>query len=151
MAGSIEYEILVHHTADLQRAVRDNLTPLGAELVSAEIITPSQYREIRNPHRPVDERGADLVEYVQNKVLQNPQHYYAFIEILWSDLSQYDDILTKLEHARLLQESEWQPVTPQSPPPREDDNQLPAQGIYLVFVPILHGDGLYTGDIFKLF
>ena len=134
MAGSIEYEVLVHHTADLQRAVKDNLISLGAELVSAEIITPIQYRETRNPHRPVDERGADLVEYIQNKVLQNPQHYYTFIEILWSDLPRYDDILTKLEEARLLQESERQPMIPQPPPPREDDNLLSAQGILFLLI-----------------
>ena len=66
MAESVEYKVLIRHTVDLQLAVKDNLTPLGAQLVSAEIITLDQYREIRNPHRPVNERGADLVEYVQN-------------------------------------------------------------------------------------
>ena len=134
MAGSVEYQVLVRHTVDLQRAVKYNLTPLGAELVSAEIITPGQYREIRNANRPVDERGADLVEYVQNKVYQNPRHYHAFIDALRCDLSQYGDVLTKLEQARLSQVSERQPVIPQPPPPREDDNQLPAQGILFLLV-----------------
>ena len=142
MEGSVEYEVLIRHTTDLQVAVKDHLTPLGGQLVSAQIITTGQYEEIRNPHRPVNERGADLVKYVQNKVLQNHQHYYAFTEILWSDPSRYDDILTKLEQARLSQVSEQQPVIPQPPPPREDGNRLPVQGIlfFVGLVPILHGD-----------
>ena len=139
MAGSVEYKVLIRHTVYLQRAVKDNLISLGAELVAAEIITPSQYREIRNTSRPVDERAADLVGYVQNKVCQNSQHYHAFLGALRSDLSQYGDILTILEQAmlshvseqqaRLSQVSEQQPMIPQPPPLREDDNQLPAQGI----------------------
>ena len=136
MAGSrsVEYEVLVRHTVDLQVAVKDNLTPLGAQLVAAQIITPDQYREIRNAHRSVNERGADLVGYIQNKVRQDPRHYHTFIGALRSDPSQYGDILTKLEQARLSQASERQPVIPQPPPPREDDNQLPAQGILFLLV-----------------
>ena len=134
MAGSVEYKVLVRHTVDLQQAVKDNLTALGAQLVAAEIITPGQYREIRNPNRPVNERGADLVEYVQNKVRQDPRHYQAFLGALWSDLSQYGGILAKLKQASLSQVSEQQPLIPQSPLSREDDDQLPPQGILLLLV-----------------
>ena len=151
MAGSVEYKVLVHHTVDLQVAVKDNLTPLGGQLVAAEIITPDQYEEIRNPHRSVNERGADLVGYVQNKVRQNPQHYHAFIDALRSDPSQYGDILTKLEQAMLSQVSERQPMIPQPPPPREDDNRLSAQGILFLLdlVSILHGPR-YSHSFVKL-
>jgi hypothetical protein len=139
MAGSVEFEVLIRHTVDLQLAVKESLTPLGAQLVSAQIITLDQYEEIRNAHRPVNERGADLVGYIQNKVRQDPQHYQAFIDTLKSDLSQYRDIMTKLEETRL----QWQPVhvVTQHPPREEGDNPLPAQGILFVFVLVLHGDG----------
>ena len=100
MAESFEYKVLIRHTVDLQLAVRDNLTSLGARLVSAEIITPDQYEEIRNPHRPVNERGADLVGYVQNKVRRDLRQYHTFLGALQSDPSQYRDILTKLEKTR---------------------------------------------------
>ena len=126
-----EYELLVRHTVDLQLAVQDNLTHLGAQLVAAQIITPDQYEEIRNAHRPVNERGADLVGYAQNKVRQDPRQYHAFIGALRSDLSQYGDIVTKLEQTRLPQASERQPVILQPPPPRGCGNRLPAQGILL--------------------
>ena len=129
MADSVEYKVLVCHTADLELAVRENLTSLGARLVSAEIITRDQYREIRNTQRSVNERGADLVDYVQNKVQRNPRHYHAFIGALKSDMSQYGDILTKLEQARLPQALEMQVLNPQLSPQREDDNPLPAQGM----------------------
>ena len=134
MAGSVEYEVLVRHTVDLQRAVEDNLTPLGAQLVSAQIITSGQYREIRNANRPVNERGADLVGYVQNQVRRNPWQYHAFLGVLRSDPSQYGDIPAKLEQARFSHASERQPVIPQPPPPREDNNRLPAQGILFLLV-----------------
>jgi hypothetical protein len=112
MAGSVEYEALIRHTPDLQQAVKGNLTPLGAQLVAAQIITTDQYGEIRNPHRSTTDRVADLVEYVQNKVRRNPQYYRAFIGALKSDLSQYGDILTKLEETRFSVTSERQPVIP---------------------------------------
>ena len=70
---------------------------LGAQLVSAQIITPDQYEKIRNCHQAVAERAADLVGYIQIKVHQDPQHYHAFIDALKSDLSQYGGILAKLE------------------------------------------------------
>ena len=77
--------------------LRMDLINLGAQLVSAQIITPDQYDKIRNAHQSVNERVADLVGYVQRKVLQNPWYYHAFIVALRSDQSQYGDILTKLE------------------------------------------------------
>jgi hypothetical protein len=126
MAGSVEYEVLIRNTVDLQLAVKANIISLGAQLVAAQVITPDQYEEIRNAHRPVNERGADLVGYVQTKVRQDPRHYRAFIDALKSDLSQYSDILTKLENAVI------------QPPPREEGgNQLPTQGILFVFVLVL--------------
>jgi hypothetical protein len=124
MAESVEYKVLIYHTADLELAVKESLTPLGAQLVSAQIITPEQYAKIRNPHQPINERGADLVGYVQNKVRQDPRYYYAFIGTL---KSAYGDILTKLEETRLTLASERQPVIPQHPP-REGTYGVPAQG-----------------------
>ena len=129
MAGSGEYDVLIRHTTDLQVAVRANLTHLGGQLVTLQIITPDQYEEIRNAHRSVNDRVADLIGYVQNKVRQNSLHYHTFLGALRCDLSQYGDILMKLEQARLSHVSEQQPVIPQPPPPREDDNRPPAQGM----------------------
>ena len=140
MAGSVEYEVLIRHTVDLQLAVKDNLTPLGARLVAAQIITADQYEEIGNAHRSVSERGANLVEFVQNKVRQNPWHYHIFLGALRSDLSQYGDILTKLEETRLSVASERQSMIPPPPPPTGGGNPLPAQGSYDVCVCLGFGN-----------
>ena len=99
MAELAEYETLIRHTVDLQLTVRADLVSLGAQLVSAAIITPSQYQEI-NSCTSIDKRAADLIGYVQNKVHQNSQHYDTFIGVLMSDQSQYGDILAKLQETR---------------------------------------------------
>ena len=158
MEGSIEYRVLIRHTTDLQVAVRANLTPLGGQLIAAQIITPGQYEEIRNAYRSINERGADLIGYIQNKVYQNPWHYHTFLGILRSDMFQYGDILAKLEQtwlsqvseqqARLSQVSERQFVIPQPPLPREDVNRLSAQGI--LFLLVLSRFCMCTGDISSL-
>lgn len=99
MAGSAEYRALTRHTSDLQLAIGRNLTPLGAGLVGAELITPDQYDDIRTPYRPVNDRAADLVRFIQIKVCQNPQHYNTFIDTLKKDEREYRDILKKLEES----------------------------------------------------
>ena len=99
MAGSAEYGVLIQHTGDLKLAVRANLTSLGAQLLSAKVVTTDQYDEIRIAQRSPNDRAADLVRYVQDKVRQNRQHYYAFIGALKEDESEYRDILAKLEES----------------------------------------------------
>ena len=82
MVLSPEYRTLVQHTYDLQLAVKMQLVPLGAKLVSAELITPDQYEEIRNPYKPREDRAADLIYLVQVKVLQDPKYYADFVAVL---------------------------------------------------------------------
>ena len=134
MAGAEchEYEVLIRHTVDLQLAVKANLTPLGAQLVAAKIITLDQYEEIRNAYRPVNDRAADLVGYVQHKVRQEPQHYHDFIGALRSDQSQYHAIMAKLEQSynRDPLTIGQQPVITQRSL-REGSSRLPTQGIIL--------------------
>ena len=77
-----EYQTLVRCTHDLQLGVKMELISLGAELVSAELITPEQYHEARNLHTPLDVRAADLVEFIQLKVQQDPECFYVFVDIL---------------------------------------------------------------------
>ena len=82
MVESPEYRTLVRCTYYLQLAVKLELVPLGAKLVSAELITPDQYEEIRNPYRPREDRAADLIYIVRVKVQQDPQCYDDFVAAL---------------------------------------------------------------------
>ena len=77
-----EYRTLVQCTADLQLAVKMDLISLGAELVSAELITPEQYHEARNLCIPLGVRAANLVYFVQVKVQQDPECFHVFVDIL---------------------------------------------------------------------
>ena len=77
-----EYQTLIRCTADLQLGVKMELISLGAELVSAELVTPEQYHEARNLHTPLGVRAADLVYFVQRKVQQDPECFHVFVNIL---------------------------------------------------------------------
>ena len=68
-----EYRTLVRCTVDLELAMKMELISLGAELVSAELITPEQYHEARNLHVSREMHAANLVEIVQLKVQQDPE------------------------------------------------------------------------------
>ena len=94
---SVEYRTLLRLTGYIELTVKDHLIDIGGKLVESELITPAQYKEIRNTHNPVDSRAADLVGFVQGKVQQNPKHYHTFIDVLKSDQSQYGDLLKKLK------------------------------------------------------
>ena len=94
--NSVEYKTLVHLTSALQLAVKTQLTPLGGELVSSRLITPGRYHVLRNSMHPEEDRAADLVQLIQDKVQQNPQWYQVFVSVLEKDWSQYGDILQTL-------------------------------------------------------
>ena len=79
MVMTPEYRTLVRHTYDLQLAVKMELVSVGAKLVSALLITPDQYQEVRNPYLSLKERAAYLIDLVQNKVQQHPRWYAVFI------------------------------------------------------------------------
>ena len=96
-ATSMEHETLVRLTSDLELAIKADLHRLGSQLVSEGLITTDKYREIRNTRNPLEERAADLVGLVQDKVGQNAQCYRTFIAVLENDRHQYGDILGKLQ------------------------------------------------------
>ena len=96
MAGSSEYRTLLRLTGDVQLAVKSQLVSLGGALVANELIDPGQYAGLRNANIADSTRAADLVGYIQEKVLQNAQHYHTFIDVLESQ-AQYGDILKKLK------------------------------------------------------
>jgi hypothetical protein len=83
-----EYRTLIRRTADLELGVKMHLITLGAELVSKELITPEQYEETRNRLKPLDERAANLIYFVQVKVRQDPEYFYVFVDIL-EDINKY--------------------------------------------------------------
>lgn len=92
-----EYDAIVRATARLELAVRHNITQLCAELVSCGLITPDQSSRLRNVNHDVAERAADLVGIITNKVEQDPNNYYIFVNVLQENEATYSEVLHILE------------------------------------------------------
>ena len=96
--SSKEYLTLIQCTLHLRLAVKSHLLSLGASLIAKHVITPDQEEELRNDHNSIGSRAADLIKFVQDKVLQDPKYYHIFIDILGEDLSQDRGILEILQN-----------------------------------------------------
>ena len=114
--NSAEYRTLIHHTADLQSAVKSQLVSLGARLVSHPLlIAPHKYEEIINYYVPEATRAAELVRLIQDKVKQNPRYYHSFIAALQEDQTEYGDILQKLQYTYQIYHSKDTSTNPSTP------------------------------------
>ena len=108
MAGNTttEYSTLIDLTSELRLAVGPEIISLTGHLLASRLISWDNDIELRNTAQSVVERSAKLVELVQNKVQQNPRHYYCFIGILQENQDQYRDILQRLEHTYQIHQEE---------------------------------------------
>ena len=95
--NSREYRTLIKATGKLTKAVQDHITPICAELVANDLITPENQAALRNAQRPAIERAADLVTLITGKVEQNPENYHTFVKILKEDKATFKDVLVLLE------------------------------------------------------
>ena len=114
---SAEYKTLIHHTFDLQLAVETQLTPLGAELVAAELITRNDYASLRNTHHRNDDRAAYLIDLIQQKVQQDSRWYQTFVNVLEKDQSQYGGIVRSLQQTVTRLRQQQQSNTVDGTPP----------------------------------
>ena len=99
MANSAEYNTIIANTNDLRLAVQFNLVSLSGTLLAKRLISAENDIELRYPQHTDVERAAKLVGLVQNKVQQNSQHFYTFLDVLRRDKEQYADILRKLNQS----------------------------------------------------
>ena len=91
-----EYRALRKATGKLTRAVKNNITSICAELAANDLITPDQQKEFRNPHHDAVERAADLVQFLTDRVEQDPSNYHTLVAILDEDRGTYKDVLEYL-------------------------------------------------------
>ena len=94
--NSPEYCSIVKATGKLTRALKNNITPICADLVSNHLITPEQQKKLRNPNRDAIESAADLVQLLTDKVEENPANYHTLVRILEEDKTTYRDVLEHL-------------------------------------------------------
>jgi hypothetical protein len=97
MANSPEYNSILDCTIGLRLAVQPNIISLSGELLCARLINVDKETWLRNTSRREDDRAADLVSLVTNKVREDPKNYHEFVAILKKDERQYKTALALLE------------------------------------------------------
>ena len=94
-----EYRTLQCHTNDLRLAVKRDLTGLSGALFAADLVTKEESDDLRSTMRhSEDDRAAQLVGLIQDKVKENTENFNKFITVLHNrDRTQYRDILHRLK------------------------------------------------------
>ena len=91
-----EYRAILKATGKLTKILKNNITPICAELISKDLITLEQQKHLRNPNKDAVDRAADLVELLTDKVEENSANYHALVQILEEDRATYKDVLEAL-------------------------------------------------------
>ena len=124
-----EHCSILKATGKLTRALKNNITPICADLVKNDLITTEQQKNLRNPMHDAIERAADLVQLLTDKVEENPANYHMLIRILGEDTATYGDVLEYLALPR--------PSDPPTPDAQQPDDKgaatVPGIDLYLVF------------------
>ena len=97
----------------LTRAFAHNMTLICAELVANDLISPDQYRTLRNRNHAALERASDLVQLLTDKVKENPANYHTFVKILEEDRAMYNDVLGSLVPSGTFSDKD-DPTSPQA-------------------------------------
>ena len=105
MAESQEYKILKRYIPEVETAVKSHLTSLGGKLTSSNLISPGNYAKLRNLSISEEDRAAELVSLVLDKVKLKRENYRTFLDVLRTSGGHFNDILSKLESPEAQQES----------------------------------------------
>ena len=92
-----EYLTIVSKTEDLRLALQYDLISIGGALMSCGLISLDQYSRLRNRMFTEQERAADLIQWIQDKVTENARNYHTFIRVLQQNTMQYSHILSILQ------------------------------------------------------
>lgn len=90
------YMILQEYVADIRTAVKANLTSLSGALLSKYLISPENDVKLRDCSQSEEDRAADLVTLVMDKVKLNPVNYKTFMDILKASGPHFNDIIELL-------------------------------------------------------
>ncbi len=97
MSESQEYKTLKKYMPVITTAIKDDLTELSARFVSKGIISPGYAAKLRNQSKSEEDRAADLVSLLLDKVKLNKENYRIFIDILRTSGAHFSDLLSKLD------------------------------------------------------
>ena len=97
MAESQEYKTLIRYTPEIRTAVKSHLTSLGGKLIASNLISPENDARLRNLSISEEDRAAELVSLILDKVKLNKENYEIFLDVLRTSGGHFNDILSKLE------------------------------------------------------
>ena len=96
MAETQEYTALIKLVPKLRLAIQPNLVTLSGYLLAKGLITDEEEAELRNESKSKQNRAADLVSMVTNKVKLDPTCFKIFIDVL-KNSGVPSDIITQLQ------------------------------------------------------
>lgn len=99
MADTAEYRTLKKHIPRIIIAIQTDLTTLSVQLLAKNLISEENASRLRNERLNQNDRAADLVSFVLNRVKLNSENYKAFISILKESGRHFDEIIKLLELA----------------------------------------------------
>ena len=105
MAESQEYNILKRYTTEFRTAVKSNLTSLGGRFFSSNLISRENDDKLRNQSVSEEDRAAELVSLLLDKVILNKENYRKIVDVLRSSGDHFNDLVSKLEPPEAQQES----------------------------------------------
>ena len=105
MAESQEYNTLKQYIPEVRTAIKSHLTSLGGKLTSSNLISPEYDARLRNLSISEEDRAAELVSLLLDKVKLNKENYRTFLDVLRTSGGHFNDILSKLESPEAQQES----------------------------------------------
>ena len=88
-----EYRKVKKSFAKISAAIAGVIGPTCNELLSVGLITNGQKEAARNGMIGASDRASDLVSLILNKVDQDSQNFYTFVEVLKGDLETFQTVL----------------------------------------------------------
>ena len=93
-----EYRKMIKCTPDLTDVIADDLDTLCPRLVKAKLINNNQRRDFMDARlNAAQNRAANLVGHITNRVNLDTQNFHKFIHVLKEDESTYEEVLKKLQ------------------------------------------------------
>ena len=93
-----EYRAMIQSTCDVTNAVKNDIGPLGNELLSKGLISASNLESATNPMIDASQRASQLVSLIRTKIQLSPGNFHRFVDVLLMRASVHRDILEILDH-----------------------------------------------------
>ena len=94
MAESQEYKTLKRYIPKVRTAIKSHLTSLGGKLIPSNLISPENDARLRNLSISEEDRAAELVSLMLDKVKLNKENYGIFLDVLRTSGDHFNDIAT---------------------------------------------------------